>query len=188
MENNIVPADQISANFDFGESVTALLSLIEQNPECRTKINKKLHTLFKTLYRTQKVQYPLDSALDPQLKAIKVERDRVYRRLKDFDVKGNRAWKEITSRYGTKLSHSELLAIATVISKCDNIKLDREAKRRKEVLIKWFDENIDRCIPYFNSMVLVDEGDHYYGDTNLRYYITKSAEAEQQTEIQSLPV
>lgn len=170
--------------FDFQTSMNSVQDLLKDNSEFRMKILQKLKSFltYVTLFEKE-VAYKED-AVDhtPSIKAIKVERDKVEARLKDFNYKESRAWKEITDRFGSKLSQSELLAIAVIISYCDRLKLDREAKRRKEVLIKWFDENIDRCLLYFESMVLVDEGDNITGAANLRHYITSYNEAENQND------
>jgi hypothetical protein len=69
------------------------------------------------------------------------ERQRVETRLMGFDVNRSPAWQDIRSRFGDSLNQAELLSLAEVIGTEIGVKVDREAKRRKEVLIKWFDEN-----------------------------------------------
>lgn len=85
-----------------------------------------------------------------------LERMRVDKRLKGFQVKDSIAWKEICKRFGSNLNQVELLSIAEVIGNQLNIKVDREAKRRKEVLIKWFDENYSSIGPFLDKIVLED--------------------------------
>jgi hypothetical protein len=58
-----------------------------------------------------------------------------------FDASQSIAWREIRTRFGDSLVQTELLSLAQVICSEIGIQVDREAKRRKEVLIKWFDEN-----------------------------------------------
>ena len=84
------------------------------------------------------------------------ERRRVEMRLNDFDYKNSDAWQIICERFGPGLTHNELLSIAQIIAFHARIRLDREAKRRKEVLIKWFQENIVTIIPFLQKMVLED--------------------------------
>lgn len=69
------------------------------------------------------------------------ERERVKRRMGGFDWKTSIAWQELTAQFGNKLSHDELISIAELVSVHARLKLDRDAKRRKTVLIKWFQEH-----------------------------------------------
>ena len=76
-------------------------------------------------------------------------------RLRDFVYKESAAWREISMRYGDELTQSELLCIAKVIGTNLGIIVDREAKRRKNVLIKWFDENLEVILPFFERIRLI---------------------------------
>ena len=75
------------------------------------------------------------------------ELNRVHQRVKGFDINKSIAWKTLTNTFGDKLTHEELTSIAELIANTTKIKLDRDAKRRKIVLIKWFEEHWDtvRC-------------------------------------------
>ncbi|KAH0788594.1 hypothetical protein GPJ56_007276 [Histomonas meleagridis] len=84
------------------------------------------------------------------------EKERINDRLHGFDPKDNIAWKEITKRFGTNIKQPELLSIAEVLANYANVKLDRDAKRRKTVLIKWFSENWPLISPYLHYVVLED--------------------------------
>lgn len=84
------------------------------------------------------------------------ERQRIAARLGTFNAKDNEPWKEITQRFGANIKQPELLSIANVLSQSANVKLDRDAKRRKKVLIKWFDENWDAIKPFLDYIVLED--------------------------------
>lgn len=48
---------------------------------------------------------------------------------------------------GTMIKQNELLSIAHCVSEKTSVKLDREATRRKSVLLKWFDDNWDQILP-----------------------------------------
>ena len=69
------------------------------------------------------------------------EKQRIAERLGDFDAKRCPVWRKITQRFGNAIKQPELLSIARVLADQLNLKLDRDAKRRKSVLIKWFAEN-----------------------------------------------
>ena len=92
------------------------------------------------------------------------ERKKIDERLRGFSLNESKAWKAICEKFGPNLNQSELLSIAEVLCSEVNhtqrntpLKVDREAKRRKEVLIKWFDENYPDIQPYLKTIVLEDE-------------------------------
>ncbi|KAH0792101.1 hypothetical protein GPJ56_003900 [Histomonas meleagridis] len=84
------------------------------------------------------------------------EKKRITERLNGFNPRENNAWKEISRRFGASIKHPELLSIATVLANYANVRLDRDAKRRKTVLIKWFQENWATVSPYLDYVVLED--------------------------------
>lgn len=84
------------------------------------------------------------------------EKERIAERLGTFNPKDNAVWHEITQRFGANIKQPELLSIANVLAQSANIKLDRDAKRRKSVLIKWFEENWHAIQPYLAYVVLED--------------------------------
>lgn len=69
------------------------------------------------------------------------EKDRIMKRLNGFEYKTSQAWIEISKRFGNDVKREDLCEFAKKISNDLNIKLDRDAKRRKDVLLKWFDDN-----------------------------------------------
>jgi hypothetical protein len=84
------------------------------------------------------------------------EKERISDRLKDFNPKDSPVWQEITRRFGKNLKQPELLSMANVLAGNANIKLDRDAKRRKAVLLKWFEENWAVIQPYLEYVVFED--------------------------------
>lgn len=91
--------------------------------------------------------------------SVQREKDRISQRLGNFNPKDNEVWRFLTLRFGQNIKQQELLSIADVLSKNAGIKLDRDAKRRKSVLIKWFEENWQQIKPYINYVVL-DDGEN----------------------------
>ena len=87
------------------------------------------------------------------------EADRVQKRLSGFDVENCQAWKVISSKYGSRISHSELKAIANLICGFTNLRVDRDATRDNRVLIKWFDENWDQIQNFIPKIHLHDDND-----------------------------
>lgn len=87
------------------------------------------------------------------------EKCHIQKRLKGFQWKDSLAWREITRYFGTGLSQEELLAIAEILAKATGLRTDREARRRKEVLIKWFDENFAILSPLFSRLEIYNGND-----------------------------
>ena len=85
----------------------------------------------------------------------KYESDFVREKLTNFDPKSCKAWINLTAKYGAKISQNQLLSMAEIVSTQLHLGLFREYKRRKEMLIKWFDENFDIVWPYIESHVTV---------------------------------
>ncbi|KAI5490338.1 hypothetical protein TVAGG3_0995250 [Trichomonas vaginalis G3] len=86
-----------------------------------------------------------DGKKDPQnIYQSMPKSDEIYRvgqRLKGFTPKYSFAWKELTKQFGVEIKHQVLKDIAIEVASRLQIPLDRDAKRRKSVLIKWFDDN-----------------------------------------------
>lgn len=91
------------------------------------------------------------------------EKRRIAMRMNGFDVKDNRVWAEIAKRFGVNVKQGELTNIAQVIAKHAGIKLDRDAKRRKCVLLKWFDENWEKIYPFLDYVVLASSSEDETG-------------------------
>jgi hypothetical protein len=79
---------------------------------------------------------------------------RIVSRLDGFSSKDTPAWHEITRRFGANIKQPELVSIASVLAQNTNIKLDQNAKRRKTVLIRWFEENWTTISPFLDYVVL----------------------------------
>jgi hypothetical protein len=84
------------------------------------------------------------------------EKERVRRRVGAFDWKESKVWHGLTAHFGPKLNHEELISIAELIASHAKVKLDRDAKRRKIVLLKWFEENWLVVQPLLRVIVLDD--------------------------------
>jgi hypothetical protein len=60
----------------------------------------------------------------------------------------------ISQKWGSNTTHQELLNIAKILEVQTHIHLDRDARRRKSVLKKWFAENWDAFHRYFDFLIL----------------------------------
>lgn len=98
------------------------------------------------------------SGSDSKLDAGEIERHRVSRRLGKFNYKTCPTYQILKDLFGPRRSKTELLSLATCLClRIPELKLDREAKRRKCVLIKWFDDNIELIRPYLQFYMFTDE-------------------------------
>ena len=70
-----------------------------------------------------------------------IDKKRILERLGSFKWKESIEWKEICKIYGKEPSKNQLLQWAHKISQNNSLNIDRDSKRRKSVLIKWFHEN-----------------------------------------------
>jgi hypothetical protein len=89
---------------------------------------------------------------------VSEERERIQRRVAGFHWKKSCAWHHLSTAYGPELSQQELVSIADLICPRLNIKLDRDARRRKIVMLKWFEENWSTIQPILPLIVLESEG------------------------------
>ena len=138
-------------------AIKIITEIASTQPENADAIKERLE---KLLFIYKFPEYHKNNPDDPLSNFPKtqneIERKRVDDRLRGFSLKDSIAWKAICERFGSDLNQTELLSMAEVIGHELHIKIDREAKRRKEVLIKWFDENFLIIKPILNIMVLED--------------------------------
>jgi hypothetical protein len=141
---------------------TRLLAVTRQNPETVPALHEALTSFLAEL---DSVPSEPDSSQVSRA-ANELERRRVEARLTGFDPTRSRAWADIRSRFGDSLNQMELRSLAEVVGAEIGVKVDREAKRRKEVLIKWFDENYALMEPVLEKIQMEDSnGRLMTGDT-----------------------
>ncbi|KAK8895033.1 hypothetical protein M9Y10_023475 [Tritrichomonas musculus] len=101
----------------------------------------------------------MSDKLQKQPKTLQAEFEQkfVQEKLNDFEPTSCKAWTKLTSRFGPKISQEELLSLAEVVSHQLEIELYREYKRRKNMLIKWFDENLDLVWPYIEKHIIITD-------------------------------
>ena len=98
------------------------------------------------------------SSPEPKLRQVSSKRKLINpsERLSGFDYKNSVPWKAIVRRFGPSLTQRELLSIANLLAQTCARTIDRDAKRSKAMMIKWFDENWHYIGPFFNHVVLVE--------------------------------
>ena len=85
-----------------------------------------------------------------------IERMLVASRMKNFDPNHGRVIETLTNLLGTMPNREQLLSLGRVLAKHLHLQLDREAFRRKEVLIKWFDEHFEVVIPFITHHIKIE--------------------------------
>lgn len=128
------------------------------DPNDQRKVRERLERLVNSLYCVQENQHPGEK-----------ERSEVDERLRGFDMEHCQAYRELEKRNLARRTHAALLSIAQVIAKCLNLNIDRESRRRKKLLIKWYDDNLDVVLPALDKLELVfesDEADEDQQDNN----------------------
>lgn len=131
-------------------AIQSITKCCNNNKSCLFDVQLSLSHLLDSL--NNNIQSDFTKSLENQI----CDKSKINSRIQGFDQKNCLVWKEICKKFGSSLSHNELLSIAQVIASNCNIKVDRDAKRRKEVLIKWFDENTEVILPFLNYMKIDD--------------------------------
>lgn len=91
------------------------------------------------------------------------DKKKVQQILRGFDQDRSEAVSYLKQKYGD-LKQYEILQIAEYCtSKIKILALDRESKRRKEVLLKWFDENFSILKPVLDDIVVENEEHNFFG-------------------------
>jgi len=85
------------------------------------------------------------------------EVERVGNRLAGFSWKNATAWKHVSKLFGDDIKQTTLRKIADDLSSKLDVHLDRDAKRRKSVLIKWFEENWNMIIPLIDQYKVIQD-------------------------------
>lgn len=81
----------------------------------------------------------------------------IANKLRDFDMRTSRAYQYLIQKFGTIPSREELTSLAMIIESELNIRLDREERRRKIVLIFWYDKNFDKIKPFIENRIIVKQ-------------------------------
>lgn len=91
----------------------------------------------------------------------KRERDneiaRVQQRVSGFNPQCSDAWAGLCQHFGSKITQDELVSIAEAIKLYAQVKLDRDARRRKSVILKWYQDNWAQISKYIKYVVLEDD-------------------------------
>jgi hypothetical protein len=79
---------------------------------------------------------------------------RISKRTENWTPEGSEVWRTLQNIFGERIQLHALLDVAIRLSQEAGITLDRDAKRRKNVLIKWFEEHWDKIYPLLNQWIM----------------------------------
>lgn len=92
------------------------------------------------------------------------DKKKVQQILKGFDPNISEAVMYLKTKYGD-LKQYEYLQIAEYCTeKIPSLTLDRESKRRKEVLLKWYHDNFFILKPILDNIVVENENHELFGE------------------------
>lgn len=123
------------------ESIKSLLLGINDIEDMKM-IKRKLIHLLKNL-NNEKDEIVIQSGL---------ERKKLEDRSSVIDPNKSLAYAELKKKNWDILTQNELLSIAQLLAKKADVELDREAKRRKQILLIWFHENFEKIKPYMDNL------------------------------------
>ena len=144
---------------------TRLIQAVGKDERKALSILPYVETVSTSLYQQQLQFQQQQQMMQPTFQMLggrqqpQDEKVRIAMRLAGFNPKDNPVTQEITRRFGSTIKHGELVGIAQAIADKAQIKLDRDAKRRKNVLLKWFSENWDVISPFLDYIVLEDNNE-----------------------------
>lgn len=134
------------------------------NPSLSNYFNAIAQMNYQFLYSQNHAELGNSNALSADKKARLREAKRIEERIGNFDPMNSAACIEIYFQFGKGVSQKHLTIIATnIVNNISGLSLDRDAKRRKGVLLKWFDENWETIKKCINDYKINDEHVYYKG-------------------------
>jgi hypothetical protein len=122
----------------FAAACECLTRIQSQRPDIGTKIQKEVARLLETLNEGS------TGASEGQQQ----ERHILEERLRGFVMEASRSYLFFQSRGWENCPFDNLKSIAEVFSRAANVPMDRDAKRRKPVLFRWFEDHWDELRPF----------------------------------------
>ena len=142
--NNLV--NITSCNSMLTDYVTMSLNFIQQTLSSQKSTCQAFSPPLMSMMSMPKYPAPQPS-LEKQKLAIK---------LGGFDYKSSDAWRKIVELYGTDIKRTTLCDIAKYIAEKKGLKMDRDSKRRKDVLLKWYSDNWSVAIGILEKVKVKD--------------------------------
>jgi hypothetical protein len=141
---NGVFENQFMADPRFDSARRLLDDLSRSDPNTSQAIVTDLGNLVRTLAFEMTAASPV----------LLQEREMILQRVRDFSMTGSRPWRYFRDRGWDKLSVKECVGIGRVLSSETGLDMDREAKRRKEVMFKWMDDHWNAFEPVLGRISL----------------------------------
>ncbi|OHS96257.1 hypothetical protein TRFO_37587 [Tritrichomonas foetus] len=136
-------------------SIVNLLDSLDKNPGRIPDVNKSLEILLQELKQEK------DRPMIHEVENIAAQEPPKKPQKERFEFKKCEAFKQITEVYFyPTIRQSELVSISTVLANACELRVDRDAKRRKDLLYKWFEDHWDQIEPHLKHLIAFNkEGD-----------------------------
>lgn len=121
-------------------------------------VDTYIRQMKKELYQKVKNE---NIKLSPKFCRCQEEKDRTEVRAKKNNQSIQRIQEAIQSKFGQTLTHPELLTIARFVSEKYDIRIDRDAIRRKNGLLSWCSENMTEFLEVLSKTTGIPETSEY---------------------------
>ncbi|EAX94285.1 hypothetical protein TVAG_057860 [Trichomonas vaginalis G3] len=133
-------------------------SLLAKTPPSKPNITETEQKPIQKTKPSHTASYKEESAFRKRRRDRDNEIARVQQRVSGFNASLSEAWPTLCQHFGQKITQDELVSIAEAIKPYAQVKLDRDARRRKSVILKWYQDNWSQISKYIKYVVLEDEG------------------------------
>jgi hypothetical protein len=127
--------------------LTDVLQLSWQRADLASQISDDMKALVDQLQA-------IPAAVSPQLPPIQL-----HTKTEKWQYEGTESYRKIVDKFGDNMRHQDLLAIANGIENRlpPGAKIGRDQKRKKDLLLKWFDEHWQHIQPLLEFVVLIEK-------------------------------
>lgn len=143
-----------AGNENLNQSIAKILDIVSQSDLHKIlDLNQALENLFGDLKQEARQRKPEpDQNNREQTKKHQKEK---------YDYKSSRAFRELTEHYFyPSIRQNELVSIAIAVANACDLHVERDAKRRKDLLIQWFEKHWETIEPTINNIIVFSkEGD-----------------------------
>jgi hypothetical protein len=86
---------------------------------------------------------------------IRYEKEWLQKEMNGFSATESDAWRLLADLYGPKISKEQIISLGQVAAMELGLDLVREYKRRKETMVKWFQNHLTTVTPFLRTSVVI---------------------------------
>jgi hypothetical protein len=121
----------------FLQAQSQIMQITDGNRNLTSQVQKTLTRLVECL---------MQSSTGASTETI-AEREMPSQRLQNFRIETSAPYHYFRQRHWTGLTVRQIASIAELFAHVAQLPIDREVKRRKNVLFQWLDQHWDVCLP-----------------------------------------